>query len=138
MLFALASQNSQRSYEDAQENTRGFPSNIKTRFVGLKEESGFVNVESSTVDGKTKHYSTRFVVGCDEASSPVRETLKIPFDGYTWNDWRCLAINLRYDLAKHGYPAANHVIDSEDWAVIIRASNVEEGLWRVASEQTYR
>ncbi|CAF9943727.1 MAG: hypothetical protein ALECFALPRED_001152 [Alectoria fallacina] len=110
-----------------------FSVEYKTRFVGLKEESDFVNVESSTADGKTKHYSARFVVGCDGASSPVRKALDISFDGYTWNDWRFLAINIRYDFAKHGYPAANHVIDSEDWAVIVRASNVEVGLWRVAT-----
>ena len=111
----------------------GFSIEYKTRFVGLKEESDFVNVKSSTADGKTKHYSARFVVGSDGASSSVRKQMDIPFDGYTWNDWRFLAINIHYDFAKYGYLAANHVIDSEDWAVIVRASNIEKGLWRVAT-----
>ncbi len=110
-----------------------FSLQYNTRFVGLQEEHDSVRLETSTLDGKTKYFSTRFVVGCDGASSPVRKAVGIPFEGYTWDDWRFLAINLRYDFAKYGYPAANHVLDPEDWAVIVRASNVEDGLWRIAT-----
>ncbi|ERF73027.1 hypothetical protein EPUS_07121 [Endocarpon pusillum Z07020] len=110
-----------------------FSLQYNTRFVGLEEEHDAVRLETSTPDGKTKYFSARFVVGCDGASSPVRKALGIPFEGYTWHDWRFLAINLRYDFTKYGYPAANHVLDPEDWAVIVRASNVEEGLWRIAT-----
>ena len=80
-----------------------------------------------------EHFSASFVVAADGASSAVRKFLSIPFDGYTWSDWRFLAINVRYDFTAHGYGAANHVIDPEDWAVIVRASNEEEGLWRIAT-----
>jgi 3-(3-hydroxy-phenyl)propionate hydroxylase len=110
-----------------------FSLRYSTRFVDLQEEGDHVNVEASSPDGTQSFFSARFVVGCDGASSPVRKALKIPFEGFTWEDWRFLAINIRYDFAAHGYPAANHVIDPEDWAVIVRASNVEEGLWRIAT-----
>lgn len=105
-----------------------------TRFTSLCEEDDFVKVEAaSTANAQVQLFSARFVVACDGASSPVRKALGIPFEGYTWEDWRFLAINIRYDFDKHGYPAANHVIDPEDWAVIVRASNEKEGLWRIAT-----
>ena len=104
-----------------------------TRFYKIHEEHDFVELEATTADKKVMQSKARFVVGCDGASSPVRKALGIPFQGYTWEDFRFLAINILYDFAKHGYPAANHVIDSEDWAVIVRASNDKEGLWRTAT-----
>jgi 3-(3-hydroxy-phenyl)propionate hydroxylase len=104
-----------------------------TRFIGLQEDEDFVTVEASSQNGEKNLYTARFVVGCDGASSSVRKSLNIPFEGFTWDDWRFLAINIKYDFAKHGYPAANQVIDAEDWAVIVRASNEKEGLWRIAT-----
>ncbi|KAI9765810.1 MAG: hypothetical protein M1840_007092 [Geoglossum simile] len=110
-----------------------FSLRYSARFVDLQEEDDYVNVEASSPDGNRSFFSARFVVGCDGASSSVRKALQIPFEGFTWEDWRFLAINIRYDFAAHGYPAANHILDPEDWAVIVRASNVEEGLWRIAT-----
>ena len=110
-----------------------FSIHYNTRFTSLQESEHGVNVSALGKDGKEREFSARFVIACDGASSPVRKFLGIPFEGYTWSDWRFLAINIRYDFAKYGYSAANHVINSEDWAVIVRASNVEEGLWRIAT-----
>ncbi len=110
-----------------------FSIQYNTRFVGLQEEGDIVNVEATTSSGGKKFFAAHFVLGCDGASSPVRKVLDIPFEGFTWDDWRFLAINIRYDFEKHGYPAANHVIHPEDWAVVVRASNKEEGLWRIAT-----
>lgn len=104
------------------------------RFVGLHEDNDFVHVEVCNQAGtESTFFSAQHVVACDGASSPVRKALDIPFEGFTWDDWRFLAINLRYDFDRYGYPAANHVIDAEDWAVVVRASNQEEGLWRIAT-----
>ncbi|KAH8728386.1 hypothetical protein GQ44DRAFT_784077 [Phaeosphaeriaceae sp. PMI808] len=110
-----------------------FAIKYNTRFVGFQGQEDFITVEAKDSDGKPIFYTTQFVVGCDGASSTVRNYLDIPFEGFTWKDWRFLAINIKYDFAKYGYPAANHVIDSEDWAVIVRASNEKEGLWRIAT-----
>ena len=105
-----------------------------TRFISLEEIDDGVNVTAMAVnEGKVQRFNASFVVACDGASSPVRKSLAIPFDGYTWSDWRFLAIDIRYDFAAHGYGPANHIIDAEDWAVIVRASNEEEGLWRIAT-----
>lgn len=104
-----------------------------TRFDSLHESADCVRVLASTKDGTNETFSARFVIACDGASSAVRKFLGIPFEGHTWSDWRFLAVNIRYDFGEYGYPAANHVLDPEDWAVIVRASSVEEGLWRIAT-----
>lgn len=104
------------------------------RFVDLHEDQDFVHVEVRNQAGTESTFlSAQHVVACDGASSAVRKTLNIPFEGFTWDDWRFLAINLRFDFDRFGYPAANHVIDSEDWAVVVRASNKQEGLWRITT-----
>ena len=104
-----------------------------TRLSSLQESEDGVTVSATANHGGQETFFARFVIACDGASSSVRKFLDIPFEGYTWSDWRFLAINIRYDFAKYGYAAANHVLDPEDWAVIVRASNVEEGLWRIAT-----
>ncbi|KAF2848068.1 FAD/NAD(P)-binding domain-containing protein [Plenodomus tracheiphilus IPT5] len=110
-----------------------FSLEYNSRFVGLQQEEDYVTLETEDVNGQTVYHTAQFVVGCDGASSSVRKDLNIPFEGFTWEDWRFLAINIKYDFDKHGYPAANHVIDPEDWAVIVRASHEKEGIWRIAT-----
>lgn len=115
------------------EKLPNFAVRYNTRFTGLREEGNVVKVGTSTPDGE-KFFEASFVIGCDGKSSAVRRNLCIPFEGFTWTDWRFLAVNIRYDyFEKSGYPAANHIIDSEDWAVIVRASSKEEGVWRIAT-----
>ena len=103
-----------------------------TRFENLKEDKDGVVVEAKKKDGTSDFYKAQFVVGCDGANSSVRKAVKIPFEGYSWEDFRFLAINIKYDFGKYGYPGASHVIDPQDWAVIGRAGPAEENLWRIA------
>lgn len=105
-----------------------------TQFVDLYEEGNHVHVTTAS-SSSTKHqqFVSQFVVACDGASSPVRKSLGIPFEGFTWQDWRFLAINIKYDFEKYGYSAAQHLVDSDDWAVIARAGSREEGIWRIAT-----
>jgi 2-polyprenyl-6-methoxyphenol hydroxylase-like FAD-dependent oxidoreductase len=111
-----------------------FTIKYNTRFVDVQEHDDFITLETQQAQsGENVFYTAQFAVACDGASSAVRKCLDIPFEGFTWEDWRFLAINIKYDFAKHGYPAANHVIDPEDWAVIVRASKKEERLWRIAT-----
>ena len=111
-----------------------FSIRYQTSFAGVVENGDdFVTIETSNANGDRQHLTSRFVVACDGASSAVRKALGIPFEGYTWDDWRFLAINVKYDFGKYGYTAASHVVDPEDWAVIVRAGRVEENLWRIAT-----
>lgn len=110
-----------------------FAIHYNTRFQSLQQHDDRVTVEAKSPHRGLVSYTAHFLVACDGASSSVRKALHIPFQGFTWTDWRFLAINIRFDFAKYGYPAANHVIDAEHWAVIARASNEKEGLWRIAT-----
>ena len=105
-----------------------------TQFVDLYEEGDYVHITTANSSSSVhQHLVSQFVVACDGASSPVRKALGIPFEGFTWEDWRFLAINIKYDFEKHGYSAAQHLVDSDDWAVIARAGSREEGIWRIAT-----
>lgn len=103
-----------------------------TTYTSLEHDEEGVTVKAATPQ-ESVIVRASFAIACDGASSQVRKDLDIPFDGFTWKDWRFLAINIRYPFEKYGYPAANHVIDEEDWAVVVRAGNAAEGLWRVAT-----
>lgn len=114
-----------------------FSIRYNTRYVSHQEDGDRVHVDvedlsPSSTGSVIETLTASFVVACDGANSAVRAALDIPFEGFTWKDWRFVAVNIYYDFARHGYPAANHVIDPEDWAVIVRASSVEEDLWRIA------
>jgi 2-polyprenyl-6-methoxyphenol hydroxylase-like FAD-dependent oxidoreductase len=109
-----------------------FSIRYNTRYVSHQEDGDLVHVQAESSTAGAVTLSAPFVVACDGANSAVRKFLQIPFEGFTWKDWQFVAVNIYYDFAKHGYPAANHVIDPEDWAVIVRASNEKEGLWRIA------
>lgn len=109
-----------------------FEIRYNTRYISHHEDGDLVHVNSESASAGPLKLSASFIVACDGANSHVRDAMDIPFEGFTWKDWRFVAVNIYYDFAKHGYPAANHVIDPEDWAVIVRASSVEEDLWRIA------
>lgn len=116
------------------QNYPNFQTRYDTRFVDMYEEGDYVHITTaSSSSSKHDHFVSQFVVACDGASSPVRKALGIPFEGFTWEDWRFLAINIKYDFEKHGYSAAQHLVDSEDWAVIARAGRREEDIWRIAT-----
>ena len=78
-----------------------------TRFVSLEQHNNGVTiqVDDTSSEGKRRvEISARFVVGCDGGTSPVRKFLSIPFEGYTWERWRFLAINIKCAaLAAAGY-----------------------------------
>lgn len=104
------------------------------RFAGSSqdEKTGKVNVVISNRKYGELYYSCDFLVASDGAGSAVRKSLGIPYEGFTWQDFRFIATNLKYDFEKYGYTAANMIVDEEDWAVIARAGPKEENLWRIA------
>ncbi|EXJ93193.1 hypothetical protein A1O3_01750 [Capronia epimyces CBS 606.96] len=79
-----------------------------------------------------RHFRCDYLVGADGAASAVRRSLCIPFDGFTWPDFRFVACNVHYDFEALGdFATANMVVDGEDWAVIARTGPAGAP-WRVA------
>ncbi|KAH7161029.1 hypothetical protein EDB81DRAFT_642266 [Dactylonectria macrodidyma] len=102
------------------------------RFVGLKQQDGMkpIEVVAASPTGE-KFFTCDYLVGADGAGSSVRRSLCIPFEGFTWKDFRFVASNVKYDFEKYGFTTANMIVDEEDWAVIARTGPGDDP-WRVA------
>lgn len=83
-----------------------------------------------TVDagGEEKQFSARWLVGADGASSAVRQSLGLAFDGITWPEW-FVATNVTFDFEAYGYAKTNFILDPVHWAVIPIIN--DRKLWRV-------
>lgn len=102
------------------------------RYAGAKQTTldQCVEVVATGPVGE-EFFTCDFLIGCDGAGSAVRRSQCIPFEGFTWNDFRFVASNVKYDFEKYDYATANMVVDEEDWAVIARTGPGDEP-WRVA------
>ncbi|KAF4784581.1 hypothetical protein HER10_EVM0009933 [Colletotrichum scovillei] len=104
----------------------------KHRFVGANQTNNSKPVEVLAVGPSGEvAFTCDYLIGCDGASSAVRRSLCIPFEGFTWTDFRFVASNVNYNFEKYGFATANMIVDEEDWAVIARTGPGDEP-WRVA------
>ena len=102
------------------------------RYVGSRQgaESDPVNIICVGPVGE-RLFSCDYLVAADGAGSAVRRSLCIPFEGFTWQDFRFVASNVKYEFDKYGFTTANMIVDEEDWAVIARTGPADAP-WRVA------
>ncbi|KAF4555598.1 FAD-binding domain-containing protein 29 [Elsinoe fawcettii] len=103
------------------------------RFAGVQQRDTSAGVTATAVGPVGERFITAdYVIGADGAGSAVRRSLCIPFEGFTWQDFRFVACNVKYDFeGLGGFATANMVVDEEDWAVIARTGR-EDAPWRVA------
>lgn len=103
------------------------------RFAGVKQTDRNEPVSVTTVGPRGERFFTcDYLVGADGAGSSVRRSQCIPFEGFTWQDFRFVATNVKYDFeALGGFTTANMIVDEEDWAVIAR-TGPGDAPWRVA------
>ena len=78
-------------------------------------------------NGKTEHRSGRYLIGADGASSAVRRSLGIEFEGFTWPD-RLLVVSTPFDFFNviPGLSSVSYVADPERWYFLLQIP----GLWR--------
>lgn len=75
-------------------------------------------------------FEAKFLVGCDGANSTTRRMSMIPFEGFTWRNFRFVASDVQYDFVEHcGFGLANFIVDPDHWAVIAKTG--KENIWRV-------
>lgn len=104
------------------------------RFAGIVQQEGQSPQVTVTCVGMAGEafFTCDYLIGADGAGSSVRRSQCIPFEGFTWQDFRFVASNVKYDFEKHGgFTTANMIIDEEDWAVIAR-TGPGDAPWRVA------
>jgi 3-(3-hydroxy-phenyl)propionate hydroxylase len=78
-------------------------------------------------NGRAETRSGRYLIGADGASSAVRRSLGIEFEGFTWPD-RLLVISTPFDFFKviPGLSSVSYVADPERWYFLLQVP----GLWR--------
>ena len=78
-------------------------------------------------NGRSESRSGRYLIGADGASSAVRRSLGIEFEGFTWPD-RLLVISTPFDFFEviPGLASVSYVADPERWYFLLRVP----GLWR--------
>jgi 3-(3-hydroxy-phenyl)propionate hydroxylase len=78
-------------------------------------------------DGKTEQRFGRYLIGADGASSAVRRSLGIEFEGFTWPD-RLLVVSTPFDFFSviPGLSSVSYVADPERWYFLLQTP----GLWR--------
>jgi 3-(3-hydroxy-phenyl)propionate hydroxylase len=71
--------------------------------------------------------SGRFLIGADGARSAVRESLGIPFEGFTWPE-RFLVVSTPFPFEEtiDGLAPVSYFADPEEWFFLLRVP----GLWR--------
>lgn len=115
------------------------------RCVGLEDHPDAEDVRVMTHTGSIiddeAFYSARYVVATDGANSAVRRMACIPFEGFTYQNFKMVGADVLYDFAnQENFSPLNFVVDEKDWAVIAYTGQDEGGAppgtgrpqWRVA------
>ena len=111
------------------EQMRGHP-NFDLQFgsavTGVSQDGAGVEV---TIErgGRSEKRTGRYLIGADGASSAVRRSLGIEFEGFTWPD-RLLVVSTPFDFFSviPGLSSVSYVADPERWYFLLQIP----GLWR--------
>jgi 3-(3-hydroxy-phenyl)propionate hydroxylase len=99
-------------------------------FLDATQDAQGVTARVATPGG-TETIRGRYLVGADGGRSAVRQTMDVPFEGFTWPE-RFLVVGTEYDLAPHGYTPNAYIADPVDWSAIFKMPGEgPRGLWRV-------
>jgi 3-(3-hydroxy-phenyl)propionate hydroxylase len=111
------------------EQMRGHP-NFELQFgsavTGVTQDDRGVEVTIER-EGRSEKHSGRYLIGADGASSMVRRSLGIEFEGFTWPD-RLLVVSTPFDFYSviPGLSSVSYVADPERWYFLLQIP----GLWR--------
>jgi 3-(3-hydroxy-phenyl)propionate hydroxylase len=100
-----------------------FEMKFNSRVAGVSQDGA--GVEVTLEGGKTQR--GRYLIGADGASSTVRRSLGIEFEGFTWPD-RLLVISTPFDFFSviPGLSSVSYVADPQRWYFLLQIP----GLWR--------
>ncbi len=85
--------------------------------TGVEQSENQATVNAETPNGPVKFVGP-WVIGCDGASSAVRTSQNIEFEGYTWPE-RFLMIHTTEDFSdEHG--RVNFIADGANWQLVVR------------------
>lgn len=98
------------------------------RSVGVTQDADSVSLTVADEDGKEEILQGRYLIGCDGASSAVRKSIGIEFEGMTIPE-KYLTLSTPYDFREVFPDLADvaYLSDPEEWVVLLRTRT----LWRV-------
>jgi 3-(3-hydroxy-phenyl)propionate hydroxylase len=85
--------------------------------------------------GKTERRTGRYLIGADGASSAVRRSLGIAFEGFTWPD-RLLVVSTPFDFYKviPGLSSVSYVADPQRWYFLLQIPSLWRAMFLVNEE----
>ncbi|KAL2831858.1 hypothetical protein BJY01DRAFT_254143 [Aspergillus pseudoustus] len=83
----------------------------------------------TTYAGGWEHTS-KYLVGADGGKSAVRKLTGIELQGFTWEEFQMVALNIEYDLSSYGWGPGNAVVGDGVWGIVAKIGKGE--VWRVA------
>ena len=98
--------------------------------VGVEETPSSVKVMTwQRSDGEQDiTYEADYVLASDGSGSSVRRSLCVPFQGYSWPNWKAVSVQIQYDFFKeNNWGPISIIIDQVDWSVIVYTGEDAEG-----------
>jgi 3-(3-hydroxy-phenyl)propionate hydroxylase len=94
--------------------------------TGVLQDDDGVKALVKTPDGE-EEFTGRWLIGAEGANSVMRQTLEIPFEGFTWDE-RFLVVSTPYpfEAAMPDLTLVNYFADPEQWFFLLQVP----GLWR--------
>ncbi|MGI9605768.1 MAG: FAD-dependent oxidoreductase [Acidimicrobiales bacterium] len=103
----------------------------RVRSVDYSDDGASVTIASGEI------IDADAVVGADGASSAVRKSLGLTFEGMTYAD-RYLVVSTPFELADHinDLSFVNYISDPDEWLVLLRTVEVWRALFPVADDES--
>ena len=121
---------------------------FNTAYAGCEQDADGKHVkvmihETSPDRDEDIMLTTDWLIGTDGANSTVRRSSCIPFEGFSFTEFRMIGADVYHDFAQPGEygTTMNFVVDPEDWAVVIYTGQQKDLLppesdalpmWRIA------
>jgi 3-(3-hydroxy-phenyl)propionate hydroxylase len=115
-----------RIFLEALRKDSNFTILFKSKVEDVTQDASSVQIAVER-DGHRETHSGRWLIGADGASSNVRHSLGIEFEGFTWPE-RFLVVSTPFDFHSviPGLVSVNYVADPERWHFLLKIP----GLWR--------
>ena len=113
------------------------------RCVGIEDLSEFPSVKvmahQPNLADEDIIFEADYVLGADGTNSSVRRMMCIPFEGFTYNQWKLIGLDIIYDFVQeNGFNTLNFIVDPNDWAVIAYSGEDADGMSRGSGQPLWR